>query len=117
MSPTGDLLVTFIFLWGRCPLELAQRPPCVALALHLVRRSTPFGVTTPNGKLIHSARLHHVLKSEGDAHGKHARKDRVDHRRPFALTLERHERKSNISRSLGGERTSAGGAAGSNLPG
>ena len=46
MSPTGDLLVTFIFLWGRCPLELAQRPSCVALVLHLARRSTPFWVTT-----------------------------------------------------------------------
>jgi hypothetical protein len=45
MSPTGDLLVTFIFLWGRCPLELAQRPSCVALVLHLARRSTPFWVT------------------------------------------------------------------------
>ena len=45
MSPTGDLLVTFIFLWGRCPLELAQRPSCVALVLHLARRSTPFRVT------------------------------------------------------------------------
>ena len=45
MSPTGDLLVTFIFLWGRCPLELAQRPSRVALVLHLARRSTPFWVT------------------------------------------------------------------------
>ena len=45
MSPTGDLLVTFIFLWGRCPLELAQRPSCVALVLHIARRSTPFWVT------------------------------------------------------------------------
>ena len=45
MSPTGDLLVTFIFLWGRCPLELAQRPSCVALVLHFAGRSTPFWVT------------------------------------------------------------------------
>ena len=45
MSPTGDLLVTFIFLWGRRPLELAQRPSCVALVLHIARRSTPFWVT------------------------------------------------------------------------
>ena len=45
MTPTGVLLVTFIFLWGRCPLELAQRPSCVALVLHLARRSTPFWVT------------------------------------------------------------------------
>ena len=49
MSPTGDLLVTFIFLWGRCPLELAQRPSCVALVLHLARRSTPFWVTNSVG--------------------------------------------------------------------
>ena len=34
MSPTGDLLVTFIFFWGRGSLELAQRLPRVALALH-----------------------------------------------------------------------------------
>ena len=38
--------VTFIFLWGRCPLELAQGPSCVALVLHLARRSTPFWVTS-----------------------------------------------------------------------
>ena len=45
MSPTGDLLVTSIFRWGRCPLELAQRPSGVALALHLARRSAPLWVT------------------------------------------------------------------------
>ena len=44
MSPTGDLLVTFIFLWGES-LELAQSLSCVALALHIAGRSTPFGVT------------------------------------------------------------------------
>ena len=65
MSPTGDLLVTFIFLWGRCPLELAQRPPCVALALHLVRRSTPFGVTTARGVLLRCMRSHYALEING----------------------------------------------------
>ena len=30
---------------GGCPLELAQRPPCVALAWHTARCSTPSGVT------------------------------------------------------------------------
>ena len=45
MSPTGDLLVTLIFSVGRCPLELAQGPSRVAPTLHLVGRSTPFGVT------------------------------------------------------------------------
>ena len=30
---------------GRLPLELAQGSSCVALTLHLVRSSTPFGVT------------------------------------------------------------------------
>ncbi len=44
MSPTGDLLVTQFFL-GKCPLELAQGPSCVALAWHKARGSTPFGVT------------------------------------------------------------------------
>ena len=34
------------FCLGRCSLELAQGPLRVALALHLARRSTPFGVTT-----------------------------------------------------------------------
>ena len=33
------------FCLGRCSLELAQRPSRVALAWHLARRSTPFGVT------------------------------------------------------------------------
>ena len=33
------------FCLGRCSLELAQRPLCVALAWHFARRSTPFGVT------------------------------------------------------------------------
>ena len=45
MSPTGDLHVTLIFLWGGVSLELAQGPSRVALAWHLARRSTPFGVT------------------------------------------------------------------------
>ena len=45
MSPTGDLLVTLIFVRGRGSLELAQRLPRVALALHNARRSTPFWVT------------------------------------------------------------------------
>ena len=45
MSPTGDLLVTFIFLLGRCPVELAQGPSRVALASHFARGSTPFWVT------------------------------------------------------------------------
>ena len=45
MSPTGDLLVTSIFLWGGCLLELAQELPRVALAWHLAGSSTPFGVT------------------------------------------------------------------------
>ena len=31
---------------GRCVLELAQDPSCVALALHFAGGSTPFGVTT-----------------------------------------------------------------------
>ena len=44
MSPTGDLLVTQFFS-GKCPLELAQGPSCVALAWHKARGSTPFGVT------------------------------------------------------------------------
>ena len=52
MTPTGVLLVTFIFLWGRCPLELAQRPSCVALVLHLARRSTPFWVTIGSDSLL-----------------------------------------------------------------
>ena len=33
------------FSLGRCPLELAQRPSSVALALHLAGSSTPLGVT------------------------------------------------------------------------
>ena len=45
MSPTGDLLVTLIFVVGRCPRELAQGPSRVALAWHKAGRSTPFGVT------------------------------------------------------------------------
>ena len=45
MSPTGDLLVTLIFVWGWCHLELAQVPTRVALALHTAGRSSPFGVT------------------------------------------------------------------------
>ena len=45
MSPTGDLLVTFIFLWGDVPLELAQGLSRVALAWHAAGRSAPFGVT------------------------------------------------------------------------
>ena len=34
------------FCLGRCFLELAQKPLCVALAWHFARRSTPFEVTT-----------------------------------------------------------------------
>ena len=34
------------FCLGRCSLELAQGPSSVALAWHLARSSTPFGVTT-----------------------------------------------------------------------
>ena len=34
------------FSVGRRALELAQRPSHVALALHIARRSAPFGVTT-----------------------------------------------------------------------
>ena len=33
------------FSAGRCLLELAQEPACVALTLHNVGSSTPFGVT------------------------------------------------------------------------
>ena len=33
------------FYMGRCFLELAQKPSSVALAWHLARSSTPFGVT------------------------------------------------------------------------
>ena len=45
MSPTGDLHVTLIFLWGGVSLELAQGPSRVALAWHSAGSSTPFGVT------------------------------------------------------------------------
>ena len=45
MSPTGDLHVTLIFLWGGVSLELAQGPSRVALAWHRAGSSTPFGVT------------------------------------------------------------------------
>ena len=45
MSPTGDLHVTLIFLWGGVSLELAQGPSRVALAWHKAGSSTPFGVT------------------------------------------------------------------------
>ena len=46
MSPTGDLLVTFIFCLGKRALELARRPSRVALAWHTAGSSIPFGVTS-----------------------------------------------------------------------
>ena len=46
MSPTGDLHVTLIFLWGGVSLELAQGPSRVALAWHKAKRGTPFGETS-----------------------------------------------------------------------
>ena len=48
MSPTGDLLVTFFFVWGGV-FELAQEPSRVALAWHTAGRSAPFGVTLSQG--------------------------------------------------------------------
>ena len=45
MFPTGNLLVTTIFLGREFSLELAQRLPCVTLAWHKASCSTPFGVT------------------------------------------------------------------------
>ena len=45
MSPTGDLLVTLIFLWGRILLSLLRGRARVALAWHKAGSSTPFGVT------------------------------------------------------------------------
>ena len=44
MSPTGDLIVTFIFA-GEVFLELAQEPLRVAPELHQSGRSPPFRVT------------------------------------------------------------------------
>jgi hypothetical protein len=117
MSPTGDLLVTFIFLWGRCPLELAQRPPCVALALHLARRSTPFGVTIAREEIL-AARARVVLPSATSARTtmmEHT--DTTYRRRPFPVTRRIHNSKSNTNRNLCGKRAPAGDAAGSNLPG
>ena len=48
MSPTGDLIVTFIFA-GEVLLELAQEPSCVAPELHISGCSPPFRVTYCNG--------------------------------------------------------------------
>ena len=46
-------LACHINFWlGRCPLELAQWPSRVALAWHLARRSTPFGVTKTHWTVI-----------------------------------------------------------------
>jgi len=47
------------FCLGRCSLELAQRPLCVALAWHLARRSTPFGVTIWKKPVVFASR--HVI--------------------------------------------------------
>ena len=46
IPPTGGLICHIYFSLGRCPLELAQGPSRVALALHLARGSAPFGVTS-----------------------------------------------------------------------
>ena len=45
MSPTGDSIVTHIFVSGWCHCELAQVSTRVALVLHFAGCSTPFEVT------------------------------------------------------------------------
>jgi len=47
------------FSSGGCPLELAQRPLRVALALHIARRSAPFGVTMAQQWQTYDQRVHH----------------------------------------------------------
>ena len=42
MSPTGDLLLSHLFLLGKCLHELAQKPSRVALASHQASGSTPY---------------------------------------------------------------------------
>ena len=42
MSPTGDLLVTMIFLWGGVLPSLLGSPSRVASASHRAASSTPF---------------------------------------------------------------------------